>query len=98
MGYMIATGSCVFCRKIFSFNPTKVPSYNGSPICQDCMNKINAKRQEAGYPALPIQPGAYDPEPIGNENNDDEFEMHETTIRTEEEAQAALASGQYTQR
>lgn len=63
MGYVIAMGSCLACRQVFSFNPMRVPSIrvNGvlEPVCGACMALVNAKRVAAGVEPHPIMDGAY---------------------------------------
>lgn len=60
MGYAICTGSCAACGGLFSFNPHKVPSIKGQPICQTCINTANEIRKGNGMPALTVLPGAYE--------------------------------------
>lgn len=61
MGYMLGIASCYVCRKTFSFNPHLVPSYQGEPICRDCMELVNAVRKERGLTPHPIPEDAYEP-------------------------------------
>jgi hypothetical protein len=64
MGYALATGTCLTCFRLFTFNPVRVPSFrvNGTkePICRDCIEAINIKRVAAGAPLFVIAPDAYD--------------------------------------
>jgi hypothetical protein len=72
-GAFFAAGPCAFCRRIFAFNPERVPSLPVDaegrvvpdgirhPICGPCMDKVNAFRAECGAEPVPILPGAYDP-------------------------------------
>lgn len=64
MGYVFAMGACLVCKRTFSFNPVRVPSYrvNGTkePICPVCMEEINAKRATIGLPPFPIPENAYE--------------------------------------
>jgi hypothetical protein len=64
MGYALATGSCLICKQMFTFNPVRVPSFRvrGSrePICRSCINDINQKRAAAGVHTFVIAPDAYD--------------------------------------
>ena len=64
MGYALATGSCLTCQQVFTFNPVRVPSFrvNGKrePLCSRCIEIINQKRVAAGVPAFVIAPDAYD--------------------------------------
>jgi len=65
MGYMIATGSCIGCRRIFNFNPDLVPSSSAvtgkrEPICAACVERINPKRIANGLAPIVPAPGAYE--------------------------------------
>lgn len=74
MGYMICTGNCIACGRLFSFNPERVPSIrvnaqrqpdpNGSrePVCQACFERANEIRKQRGLPLNQLMPGAYEPE------------------------------------
>lgn len=68
MGFLTATGPCVACRRIFAFNPERVPSVsiNGSrePVCADCMAEINAERVRRGLLPHSILPGAYEAQEV----------------------------------
>ena len=59
MGYMIAFGRCCGCRNPVSFNPETVPSYQGEPLCESCMDYINQRRVEQGMPSFEIPAGCY---------------------------------------
>lgn len=63
MGYVTGFGPCYLCTRPFSFNPSKVPSFKGEPICRACMEAVNQKRQELGKPAFAISKDAYEPCP-----------------------------------
>lgn len=73
MGYYSGIGQCYGCGRMFSFNPEKVPSYQGEPICRDCIERVNEIRKDKGLPLWPILPGAYEPqaEGVGDEGYDD---------------------------
>jgi hypothetical protein len=63
---MIATGPCISCGQLFSFNPELVSSTTAitgtkEPVCRVCMDAINAKRKSMGLPPVDILPGAYEP-------------------------------------
>ncbi len=58
-GHMIASGSCWCCRAVFFFDPDLVPSIEGNPICQRCVETINPERVALGLPAITYQAGAY---------------------------------------
>jgi len=68
MGYVFATSACICCRRVFSYNPHKVPSTRAfsqggqrEPVCRSCFDLINAKRQEQGLEPFELQPDAYEP-------------------------------------
>jgi hypothetical protein len=66
MGYMFATGPCICCLRVFSYNPTRVPSTSAitgerEPICSDCIERINKKRLALGAEPIVPLPGAYEP-------------------------------------
>lgn len=64
MGYMIVMGICFGCGRTFGFNAERVPSFQGRPVCGNCMARANAKRAEMGEPPHPIHPDAYAPEEV----------------------------------
>jgi len=57
-------GTCVGCKKPFSFHPNLVPSVRvrGSrePICKACVTAANPKRIANGLEPIVILPGAYE--------------------------------------
>jgi hypothetical protein len=63
-GYVTAMGSCIGCKRLFSFNPVRVPSItiNGSrePICRDCVERVNPTRIKNGLPPIVPHDDAYD--------------------------------------
>jgi len=61
MGYMFVTGECLACRRLFAFNPYKVPSKGGEPICKECMEAVNKKREEMGMEPFRVPSDAYEP-------------------------------------
>jgi hypothetical protein len=66
MGYVFCMGYCVCCRQQFSFNPVRVPSTRAltgekEPVCRNCMNIINIKREEQGMEPFAIHDDAYEP-------------------------------------
>ena len=61
MGYAFCTSHCGVCNKLFTYNPTKVPSLNNQAFCLDCMTEGNAKRIKMGLDPHPIHPDAYAP-------------------------------------
>lgn len=62
-GYMAATGPCWSCKRLFTFDPDKVPSIvvEGvkQPLCRSCVDRANALRKENGNPLIHPLPGAY---------------------------------------
>ena len=71
MGYISVIGFCFLCRRLFSFNPIRVPSIRDGagerqPICQACIEGVNAERQARGLAPFPIDPDAYEGEPEQN--------------------------------
>lgn len=64
-GFAIATGQCIGCRCLFSFNPVRVPSITvdgtREPLCKGCFERVNRERQARGLPAFPLAADAYEP-------------------------------------
>jgi len=72
-GAYFATGPCVFCGRVFTFDPERVPSIpvdeRGNvtlsgvkhPLCADCMTKINEFREFMGAQPIHVLAGAYEP-------------------------------------
>jgi hypothetical protein len=65
MGYVLATGPCIGCRRVFSFNPLRVPSCSAitgarEPICQDCVDRVNPMRIANGLAPIVPAPDAYE--------------------------------------
>jgi hypothetical protein len=65
MGYVYATSECFGCKKVFNYNPVKVPSIRidgvREPVCAACIERANPRRIANGLePVVPL-PGAYDP-------------------------------------
>ena len=66
MGYLIAFGPCVSCRRTFGFNPHTVPSSSAitgerEPICRDCVERINPLRIKHGLAPIVPAADAYEP-------------------------------------
>jgi len=63
MGYALATSACIGCKRLFSYNPVRVPSIriNGSrePVCQRCIDVSNPKRIANGLDPIVPHPDAY---------------------------------------
>jgi hypothetical protein len=70
MGYALMFGPCISCRRVFSFNPLRVPSIrvNGEkePVCRECIIAANPMRKKNGLAEFEIHPDAYEP---ANEND-----------------------------
>jgi hypothetical protein len=68
MAYMIGTGHCVVCKRLFSFHPDRVPSTaiygDREPICRDCIERVNTIRAKRGMDLIEVLPGAYEAEKI----------------------------------
>lgn len=65
MSYALMMGPCFACGQPFSFNPIRVPSFrdqNGTrqPVCEHCMNLVNAKREQRGLPKHTWPADAYE--------------------------------------
>lgn len=66
MGYAICTGPCICCKRIFSYNPHRVPSSSAitgkrEAICLECVHQINVKRINNGLPPIVVAADAYEP-------------------------------------
>ena len=52
MSYALCYSPCFICKKVFGYNPKKVPSIrvNGirEPLCRNCLNMANQLRVKAG--------------------------------------------------
>jgi hypothetical protein len=64
MGYVTAMGNCVVCRKLFSFNPMRVPAITiagtKEPVCAECVELANPERIKNGLPPIIPAADAYD--------------------------------------
>jgi hypothetical protein len=65
MGYAFATGYCISCGNLFTFNPMRVPSTSAitgkrEPICLSCITIANEKRIALGLEPFAIANDAYD--------------------------------------
>jgi len=64
MGYVQAMSECYGCKRLFSYNPVRVPSLivNGTrePICLDCVERVNPQRIANGLEPIVPLPGAYE--------------------------------------
>jgi len=65
MGYALAYSACYGCKRVFGYNPIRVPSVriNGvrEPICRDCFERANQLRKLRGIPTIMMFPDAYEP-------------------------------------
>lgn len=63
--YAMGMGACFGCKRVFTFNPMRVPSVpiKGSkqPICADCVARVNPMRKANGLAPIVPLPGAYEP-------------------------------------
>jgi hypothetical protein len=70
MGYVLAYGPCLICRRLFHFNPERVPSFADppggprKPICRMCMEDVNELRRRQHLPPHRIDRDAYVPEEV----------------------------------
>ena len=62
-GYALAVSSCGNCRRVFGFNPKKVPSLDNIPFCRDCVEMANPIRILKGLPEIIITDDTYGPIP-----------------------------------
>ncbi len=64
MAFVTMTSACANCRRLFAYNPVRVPSVRvrgvREPVCGACMAELNQKRRDAGLDPIPIAPDAYD--------------------------------------
>jgi hypothetical protein len=65
MAFVNAMSPCYGCKRIFSYNPTRVPSLTidgvKEPFCQNCINRANPVRIANGLPPIIPVTGAYEP-------------------------------------
>jgi len=65
MGYVLATGPCIGCGNVFSYNPVRVPSCSAvtgkrEPICEACVARVNPMRVKNGLEPIVPLPDAYE--------------------------------------
>jgi len=64
MGYALCMGNCFSCKRLFSFNPLRVPSLrvngNREPVCRACVDRANPVRIANGLEPIVPAPDAYD--------------------------------------
>lgn len=63
-GFMQGYGKCFCCHSLFTFNPVRVPSYEGQPICRTCIDTVNERRRAAGRQLWPVHSDAYEAEEV----------------------------------
>lgn len=67
-GHAFAFSPCICCRRVFAYNPMRVPSSSAltgqrEPICEGCLELINLRRKQLGLDPIVPLPGAYEPCP-----------------------------------
>ena len=65
MAYVLCTSECYGCKRIFSYNPIRVPSIRikgvREPVCRDCVESvINPQRAKDGLEPFVPAPDAYE--------------------------------------
>ena len=64
MGYALAWSPCIGCKRVFGYNPLRVPSITikgeREPICQACVTRVNPMRKANGLPPIVPAPDAYE--------------------------------------
>lgn len=65
MGYLFVMSPCFVCKRLFTYNPDRVPSFTTEhgrePICKPCIEIVNRRRVENGLPPWPVYADAYEP-------------------------------------
>lgn len=66
MGYAVMVANCWVCRKLFSFNPRRVPSIRDEdgvfqPVCRECVEMANRIRVVKELKPFIIPDDAYSP-------------------------------------
>jgi hypothetical protein len=66
MAYATVFSACIVCKKVFTYNPHKVPSIRvdgtREPVCESCIIRENTRRTLEGLELLPDpHPDAYKP-------------------------------------
>jgi hypothetical protein len=76
-GWVVVMSPCVTCRRVFGYNPHRVPSIpigpdgwptpggDRKPICRDCVERVNPIRVANGLDEIVIYPDSYEPIPEG---------------------------------
>ena len=61
-GFATVFAKCVACKTMIGFNPKRVPSIDGEPLCASCHAKWNEiHRVSKGLEPIPPHPDAYEP-------------------------------------
>jgi hypothetical protein len=64
-GVVFVLGDCYGCRRLFTYNPFRVPSLTiqgeRRPFCINCLERVNPRRIANGLAPLVALPGAYEP-------------------------------------
>ena len=64
MGYVFVAGPCFGCKRMFSYNPMRVPSITidgeRQPVCLVCINRVNPQRIANGLEPIIPKHDAYD--------------------------------------
>ncbi len=65
MGVALAMSECFGCKRVFAYNPLRVPSIpirgERQPICLDCVHAVNPKRVANGLAPIIPHRDAYEP-------------------------------------
>lgn len=69
MGVAYMMSPCFACRRVFCYNPVRVPSLPANvsptgtrePICQACVDRANPERIARGLDPIVPHPDAYSP-------------------------------------
>lgn len=63
MGFASCLSNCYGCKRVFMYNPMKVPSVTidgvREPICEACVARVNPQRIANGLPPIVPMPDAY---------------------------------------
>jgi len=64
LAFVTLTSACFLCRKLFSYNPVRVPSVmvrdQREPLCRRCVEWANRARAAKGLPTWTIHPDSYE--------------------------------------
>jgi hypothetical protein len=62
--YAFCAGQCYGCKRVFFFNPIRVPSIRindtREPICYACVDRVNPERIKNGLAPIVPAPDAYE--------------------------------------